>query len=78
MDQCLLRDILFRKNGQITACLTFSAPGPGDFTCPGGQIRTLSSVTYTGIFVKDETAPVGPVAATPQLAREQSFYLPVS
>ena len=43
------------KNGSISACLTFSAPDAGTFTCPGGQTLTLSEVSYSGIHVSDDT-----------------------
>lgn len=52
------------QNGQITASLTFTPPGPGTFSCPGGQTLTLNSVTYSGISISDTTNNVSQ-AATP-------------
>jgi hypothetical protein len=59
------------KNGNITACLVIEPPGPGTFTCPGGQTRTLAEVGYTNVSIEDVTngveqdaVPVN-VSATP-------------
>jgi hypothetical protein len=59
------------KNGNITACLVIEPPGPGAFTCPGGQTRTLAEVGYTNVSITDttngveqEAVPVN-VSATP-------------
>jgi hypothetical protein len=43
------------KNGQITASLTVSPPGPGDFSCPPGQRLVLGDVTYMNITLTDIT-----------------------
>jgi hypothetical protein len=43
------------KNGQITASLTVQPPGPGDFSCPPGQMLELASVTYTNVTLTDMT-----------------------
>ena len=46
------------KNGQVTASLTISPPGPGGFTCPPGQSRELAQVTYTNVAITDTTNDV--------------------
>jgi hypothetical protein len=46
------------KNGQITASLTVSPPGPGDFSCPSGQRLVLGDVTYMNITLTDITNDV--------------------
>jgi hypothetical protein len=56
------------KNGSISACLTFSAPSAGSFTCPGGQTLTLSQVSYTGIQVTDDTNGITKPATPSSLA----------
>jgi hypothetical protein len=43
------------KNGQVTASLTASPPGPGSFSCPSGQSRQLAQVSYTDIVLTDLT-----------------------
>ena len=43
------------KNGQITASLTVSPPGPGNFSCPSGQSLVLASVSYTNVAITDMT-----------------------
>jgi hypothetical protein len=44
------------RNGQTTGSLTVSPPGPGDFSCPGGQTLFLQSVSYTNIVLSGEGA----------------------
>lgn len=44
------------KNGSINGTLTTGpAPGPGDFTCPSGQMLVLWSVTFSNIVLTDTT-----------------------
>jgi len=43
------------KNGQITASLTVSPPGPGSFSCPPGQSLELALVSYTNVSLTDVT-----------------------
>jgi hypothetical protein len=43
------------KNGQVTASLTLTPPGPGGFTCPPGQSRQLAEASYTNVSVTDTT-----------------------
>jgi hypothetical protein len=45
------------RNGNVTGSLTLLAPGPGDFSCPGGQ--TLSGamdVSFTNVVLTDQTS----------------------
>jgi hypothetical protein len=59
------------KNGSVSQCITIEPPSAGTFTCPSGQTLTLSSVSYTGLQIKDDTngvtAPATPssLSATP-------------
>jgi hypothetical protein len=41
------------KNGSISASLTIPPPGPGDFSCPGGQNLVLASVEYRNVAIND-------------------------
>jgi hypothetical protein len=43
------------KNGNITASLTASPPGPGSFSCPNGQTLAVASVTYSNVTLADTT-----------------------
>ncbi len=43
------------KNGQVTASLTLSPPGPGGFSCPPGQSLEIAVVTYTNVSITDTT-----------------------
>jgi hypothetical protein len=43
------------KNGQVTASLTLSPPGPGSFSCPSGQSREIAQVSYTNVTITDTT-----------------------
>jgi hypothetical protein len=43
------------QNGQITACLILDPPGPGTFTCPHGQTRTLADEQFANIAITDTT-----------------------
>jgi hypothetical protein len=43
------------KNGRVIASLTIGPLAAPSFTCPGGQTRVLSSVTYTNIVLADTT-----------------------
>jgi hypothetical protein len=52
------------KNGTISQSLTLSPPGPGDFTCPGGQTLELGSVSYTNVSITDTTNGVSEVVGT--------------
>ncbi|MDQ6701761.1 MAG: hypothetical protein M3Z96_00950 [Pseudomonadota bacterium] len=63
------------KNGSISQCLTFSPPGAGGFSCPGGQTLTLSKVTYTDIAISDTTNGVSQ-AAVPSTQSANPFNCP--
>src|SRR5512132_2432454 len=53
------------KNGQVTASLTLTPPGPGGFTCPPGQRSQIAEVTYTNVAITDTTNGVTePIAGT--------------
>lgn len=43
------------KNGSITASLDVSPPGPGSFSCPGGQSLELAEVSYANVVLTDTT-----------------------
>jgi hypothetical protein len=51
------------RNGQTTGAITAGPPGPGAFSCPGGQELFLVAVTYTGITVTGSAG--GSLGATP-------------
>ena len=52
------------KNGNVTASLTLTPPGPGTFSCPSGQKLETAQVTYTNVTLTDTTnhiqAPLNP------------------
>jgi hypothetical protein len=53
------------KNGQVTASLTLSPPGPGTFDCPNGQDLELAQVSYNTVVITDTTNGVTePVSGT--------------
>jgi len=56
------------KNGSISQCLTIQPPGAGGFTCPGGQTRTLSQVSYSGLKITDTTNNITKAATPSQLS----------
>jgi len=53
------------RNGQTTGSLTVQPPGPGDFSCPGGQTLFLVEATYTDVMISGEgaTASLGDVSS---------------
>jgi hypothetical protein len=55
------------KNGRVQASLTAGPLGPGDFSCPSGQVLRLASVTYTNIVLTDTTN--GSSTAVPDASR---------
>jgi hypothetical protein len=55
------------NNGMISACLTIAPPSAGTFTCPSGQRVVLSSVSFSGLGIIDDSNEVGPVIATPSV-----------
>ena len=40
------------RNGSTTGSITVAPPGPGDFSCPGGQRLVLASVSYSNIVLE--------------------------
>jgi hypothetical protein len=64
------------KNGSISQCLQIVPPSAGTFTCPSGQTRTLSQVSYSGISITDTTTPVGPVPTKPSSLSATVFTCP--
>jgi hypothetical protein len=44
------------RNGSVTGSITVAPPGPGNFSCPGGQRLVLAGVSYSGITVSGEGA----------------------
>lgn len=43
------------KNGNVTASLTISPPGPGGFSCPSGQSLQIAEVSYSSVAITDTT-----------------------
>jgi hypothetical protein len=43
------------KNGQVTASLTLTPPGPGTFSCPRGQSLEIAQVIYSDVVLTDTT-----------------------
>jgi hypothetical protein len=56
------------RNGQTTGSITVAAPGPGSFSCPGGQTLALASVTYTNVMICDQLGNC--VSLAPQTFRD--------
>jgi hypothetical protein len=57
------------RHGQTTGSLSLGPLGPGDFSCPSGQILFLDAVTYSDTIVTDATgnsadAQPDPITAT--------------
>ena len=57
------------SHGQTTASLSLGPLGPGNFSCPSGQLRFLDSVSYSNTVVSDATgnstdATPDPISAT--------------
>jgi hypothetical protein len=44
------------RNGSASGSITVNPPGPGDFSCPGGQALFLEDVSYTNIVLSGEGA----------------------
>jgi hypothetical protein len=44
------------RNGQTTGSITVAPPGPGSFSCPGGQHLVFAAVSYNSITVSGEGA----------------------
>jgi hypothetical protein len=52
------------KNGTISQSLTVTPPGPGNFSCPGGQTLLLGTVSYSNVGIADNTDNVSEVVGT--------------
>jgi hypothetical protein len=50
------------RNGSATGSITVAPPGPGSFSCPGGQHLVLASVTYSDVTL---TGSGGETASVP-------------
>ncbi len=46
------------RNGRVIGEISAGPPGPGSFSCPGGQRLVLADVTYTDIVLTDTTNDV--------------------
>ena len=46
------------RNGRVAGNISAGPPGPGTFSCPGGQRLVLADVTYTDIVLTDTTNDV--------------------
>jgi len=43
------------RNGRVRGSVSAGPPGPGTFSCPGGQRLVLADVTYTNVVLTDTT-----------------------
>ena len=46
------------RNGRVSGSISAGPPGPGTFSCPGGQRLVLADVTYTDIVLTDTSNDV--------------------
>jgi hypothetical protein len=53
------------RNGATTGSISAGPPGPGSFTCPGGQKLALVSVSYTSVML---TGLAGDTSPEPSLS----------
>jgi len=53
------------RNGSTTGTLTVGPPGPGSFSCPGGQKLKLAFVSYSGVML---TGLAGDTSTEPTLS----------
>ena len=61
------------RNGSASGSITVDPPGPGDFSCPGGQSLFLENVSYTNIVLTGE----GAVAPVPGTLAATGLHIPV-
>lgn len=54
------------RNGQTTGTISVGPPGPGSFSCPGGQKLVLASVSYSNVML---TGSGGETSPEPSLSR---------
>ncbi len=46
--------VFYPQNGQVTNCLSLTPPGPGNFSCPSGQVMVgPTNVSYSGVSLTD-------------------------
>jgi hypothetical protein len=43
------------KNGSLRGSLDITPPDDATFTCPGGQIRVMGSISYSNVSITDTT-----------------------
>jgi hypothetical protein len=43
------------RNGRVSGTVSAGPPGPGTFSCPGGQHLVFADVTYTNVVLTDTT-----------------------
>jgi hypothetical protein len=55
------------RNGRVAGSVAAGPPGPGTFSCPGGQRLVLADVTYTDVVLTDTTN--GVTTAAPDASR---------
>jgi hypothetical protein len=55
------------RNGRAAGSISAGPPGPGTFSCPGGQRLVLADVAYTDIVLTDTTN--GASVAVPDTSR---------
>jgi|SRR5438874_2653970 len=55
------------RHGETTGFVTVSLPGPGSFSCPGGQTLDLLSGSFSEITITDNTTSDGPVPTSPNV-----------
>jgi hypothetical protein len=61
------------RNGSASGSITVSPPGPGTFSCPGGQTLFLEDVSYTNIVLSGE----GATADVPGTLTATGLHIPV-
>jgi hypothetical protein len=61
------------RNGSASGSITVDPPGPGDFSCPGGQRLFLEDVSYTNIVLSGE----GATADVPGTVSATGLHIPV-
>ncbi len=66
------------SHGQTTGFLTVGPPSQGSFACPSGQSLFLQSITYSGIFVKDDSTPLNQLEATPDPIGPVTLHILIS
>jgi hypothetical protein len=52
------------RNGSTVGSITLAPPGPGSFSCPGGQTLVFASVSYTSISLQGAAGDTASVPGT--------------